>query len=81
MASNADELLSVAQAAALMGVTGQAVRHWIHENHLHAQLLGNSYVIRRGDLDKIPEEARKPGRRKGIKPWNAGKAKAKGKKN
>lgn len=55
-----DEMLSVTQSAAVLGRTRAHVHNLIADGLLPAQRVGNAYVIRRGDLAKVPKD-RKPG--------------------
>jgi excisionase family DNA binding protein len=51
-------ILTVAEAAAVLGITGHGVRYLIREGRLRAKCIGEPgprchYEIRRADLDKI----------------------------
>lgn len=54
------KLLSVAQAAKILGVTRARVNQFINDNRLPAQRIGRSFVIREEDLKFV--ENRKTGR-------------------
>ena len=54
------KLLSVAEAAAQLGITRARVNQFINENRLPAQRIGRSFVIKEEDLSLI--ENRKTGR-------------------
>lgn len=55
-----DKLLSVKEAAAILGVNHQRVQALISQGRLPAQKIGNSYVIKESDLELVKE--RKTGR-------------------
>jgi excisionase family DNA binding protein len=77
MVKNGDEMLTVTQAAEELGITGQQVRNYIKAGRLPAQRFGNMLLVRRADLESMPEPepGRKRGRKPGSVPWNKGKAK------
>lgn len=53
------EFISVAQAAKSLEVGPRQVRNLIKDGLLPAEKIGTDYVIRRSDLEKVPD--RKPG--------------------
>ena len=55
-----EKLLSVKEAAAILGVNHQRVQVLITQDRLPAQKIGNSYVIKESDLERVKD--RKPGR-------------------
>jgi excisionase family DNA binding protein len=52
-----DEFLTVAQVAAQFHVTPQTVRSWIDSGKLKAGRVGKAYVILRGDVFAMVEQA------------------------
>lgn len=65
MITRADNLISVNQAAKILGVTGGRVRQLLHaDNELRAVKVGNSWCFRRVDVVKFAKLTRKPGRKK-----------------
>ena len=54
------DVISVVDAAAVLGVSDRQVRKMIANGVLPATRLGRSHMIRRADLAKVPKE-RKPG--------------------
>jgi excisionase family DNA binding protein len=58
--AHGDEIISVEQAAAVLGVTPRQVRNLIADGLLPAKKVGRDYIINRSDLDKVPKD-RKPG--------------------
>jgi excisionase family DNA binding protein len=52
-----DEILTVAQVAAQFHVTPQTVRSWIDGGKLKAGRVGKAYVILRGDVFAMVEQA------------------------
>jgi excisionase family DNA binding protein len=55
-----DKLLSVKEAAQILGVNHQRVQALISQERLPAQKIGNSYVIKESDLELVKD--RKTGR-------------------
>ena len=55
-----DRLLSVAEAAELLGVSRWRVNQFIKENRLPAEKIGRSYVLKESNLEAVKE--RKTGR-------------------
>jgi excisionase family DNA binding protein len=55
-----DRLLSVAEAAELLGVSRWRVNQFINEKRLAAQKIGRSFVVKESDLEAVKE--RKTGR-------------------
>jgi excisionase family DNA binding protein len=53
-------VISVAEAATSLGLSGRQVRRLIASKILPAQKVGSGFIIRRADLAKVPKE-RKPG--------------------
>ena len=62
---NQNNLLSVKEAANLLGVNHQRVQALISQGRLPAQKVGNSYVIKETDLELVKD--RKTGRPPKIK--------------
>jgi len=60
MAKSLDDIISVPQAAKMLGVKDRQVRYLITTGALAATMFGGTYAIRRADLAKVPKE-RKPG--------------------
>lgn len=61
MAKPPQDLLSVVEAAALLGVTDARIRQYISEGRLQAQKVGHAYVLRRGDAEKFkPQKHGRP---------------------
>jgi len=52
-----DEILTVAQVAAQFHVTPQTVRSWIESGKLKGGRVGKAYVILRGDVYAMVEQA------------------------
>jgi len=52
-----DEILTVAQVATQFHVTPQTVRSWIDSGKLKAGRVGKAYVILRGDVFAMVEQA------------------------
>lgn len=50
MPDSDDDLISVQEAAKALGVTAVRVREYIRGKRLPAQMVANSYVLRRGDI-------------------------------
>ncbi len=61
-----DNLLSVKDAAQILGVNHQRVQALISQGRLPAQKIGNSYVIKESDLELVKD--RQVGRPKGYSP-------------
>jgi excisionase family DNA binding protein len=60
MAKANDELISVAQAGEVLGITHRHVHNLIADGLLPATRIGRAFAIRRADLAKVPRD-RKPG--------------------
>ena len=67
--SEESELISVAKAAKLLNVTTVTVRNYIDSGKLSGEKVGNSYVLKKGDVLKFekpaagrPRKKRKAGR-------------------
>lgn len=54
------DVITVTQAAAILGIAGGNVRRLIRDGRLPATLMGKTYLIRRADLKLVRN--RKPGR-------------------
>ena len=65
MNNSNDRLLSVAEAAELLGVSRWRVNQFITEQRLPAQKIGRSYVVKELDLELVRE--RKTGRPPKVK--------------
>ena len=57
------ELLSVKQAAEVLGITPQMVRIHLRRGSLPATHVGQTWAILREDLDKFAKIPRRPGRK------------------
>lgn len=66
MNENKEKLLSVREAAEILGVNRQRIQQFIESERLPAEKVGTYYVIRESDLDPLRD--RKPGRPKKEKP-------------
>lgn len=51
--ANGNDLISMAQAAAIIGITPQRARRYVDDGRLKAMRVGRAFVIRRGDAKKI----------------------------
>lgn len=47
------ELLTVSQAAEALNATSQTVRNWIRGERLHAQRIGNRFLIPRQEVERL----------------------------
>jgi excisionase family DNA binding protein len=45
MRHSAPQVLSVIEAAAVLGVAPRTVRRWLHEGHMSGQKIGTSWVV------------------------------------
>jgi excisionase family DNA binding protein len=70
MADDEDPLLSVADVARLLGVTGQTVREWIKDDKLRAHRAGARFWrIRKSEVDRmLSEQSNRPPERSGPRP-------------
>lgn len=59
MVVKSDDLITVREAARIVGRTTETVRRWIWEGKLPAQKLGNQLFMRRGDLVLLTISQRK----------------------
>lgn len=60
-----EELLTVAQAAEVRGVSRQAINHLIRQNKLEAVDIAGRRFVRRGDLERFaPDKGGRPKERK-----------------
>jgi len=60
MAKSGNDLISVAEAAAILKVTPVRVRDYINDGRLPATRVGRAFVVRRGNVEKF--KPREPGR-------------------
>jgi excisionase family DNA binding protein len=51
-----DEILSIAQAGEVLGVTGRTVYQWIREGRLRASKIGRLVRIKRSSIDRMLTE-------------------------
>lgn len=58
--SKDDQIITTTAAAKLRGVTPAQVRNWIDEGLLPATKFGDVWMIRRGDVAKVPKRKRGP---------------------
>lgn len=56
------DLIDVSEAAAIIGVSRRRVQAMCKSGRLPAALVGNSYVIRRADAERVRDEEREAGR-------------------
>jgi excisionase family DNA binding protein len=47
------ELLTVSQAADVLGASTQTIRNWIRTNRLHGVRIGNRFLIPRSEVDQL----------------------------
>ena len=55
----ADEFLTIREVAHLLKLSEATIRKWCREGRLPALKLGKAYRIRRSDIDRLFEQARK----------------------
>ena len=55
----ADEFLTIREVAQLLKLSEATIRKWCREGRLPALKLGKAYRIRRSDIDRLFEQARK----------------------
>lgn len=59
MVVKSDDLITVREAAQIVGRTAETVRRWIWGGKLHAQKMGNQLFVRRTDLAMLEDRRRK----------------------
>ncbi len=59
MVVKTDELITVREAARIVGRTAETVRRWIWDGKLQAQKMGNQLFVRRADLSQLTTGQRK----------------------
>lgn len=74
-----EELIGVTQAAKELKITRKRILEFIYDQRLPAELIGNSYVIKKKDLILVAD--RKTGRPKTANPSAAALAKRKQREN
>ena len=57
------ELKSVSEAATMLGITKQGVRHLINRGILKAEKVGSYYVMREAEIERVRKIERRPGRK------------------
>lgn len=57
MVTEADELITVRQAAQEYRRTAETVRRWVWEGKVPAQKLGNQLFLKRSDLDSLMDSS------------------------
>ena len=48
-----DEILSVEEAAAILGLKGRIVRKYLLEDRLHGKLLGRQWAVLRSEVERF----------------------------
>ncbi len=60
MAEDEDDMLTVTEAARILGIGARNVRRYIGEERLKARRIGNYWVLRRGDVEAFAKQPRPP---------------------